>query len=123
MAKKLGADLIILGISGPRKIADRLGQTVAYRVVCAAPCPVLRIREPVPGPYFEKLFAMEAARPRTGSGSRTNKKESEESKTTAGGKGNRGKNPKSDIEPFSRAAGFDYMEHRSYSVAEYLRRQ
>ena len=24
MAKKLGADLIILGISGPRKIADRL---------------------------------------------------------------------------------------------------
>ena len=90
MAKKLGADLIILGISGPRKIADRLGQTVAYRVVCAALCPVLRIRDPVTGPYFEKLFAMEAARPRTGSGSRTNKKESEESKTIAGRKGNRG---------------------------------
>ena len=77
MAKKLGADLIILGVSGPRKIADRLGQTVAYRVVCAAPCPVLTIREPGPGPYFEKLFAMEAAQPRTESGSRTQKKENQ----------------------------------------------
>jgi nucleotide-binding universal stress UspA family protein len=90
MAKRLGADLIILGVSGPRKIADRLGQTVAYRVVCAAPCPVLTIREPVPGPYFEKLFAMEAAQPGTGSGSRTQKKESGESKTTSGRKWNRG---------------------------------
>ena len=40
--------------------------------------------------WAEKLFAMEAAQPRTGSGSRTKNKEPEESKTTAGRKGNRG---------------------------------
>lgn len=58
VAERLKADRIVLGASAPRKLADRLGVTVAYRVVCAAPCPVLTIREPSPFDYFERLFAV-----------------------------------------------------------------
>lgn len=58
VAVRLKADLIVLGASAPRTLADRLGETSAYRVVCAAPCPVLTIREPSPLDYFQRLFAM-----------------------------------------------------------------
>jgi len=57
VAIQLKADLIVLGASAPRTLADRLGETPAYRVVCTAPCPVLTIREPSRIDYFERLFA------------------------------------------------------------------
>jgi nucleotide-binding universal stress UspA family protein len=57
VAIRLKADLIVLGASAPRTLADRLGETPAYRVVCTAPCPVLTIREPSRMDYFERLFA------------------------------------------------------------------
>jgi nucleotide-binding universal stress UspA family protein len=50
------ADLIVLGVSAPRTIADRLGETPAYRVLCRARCPVLTIREPSTMDYFGRLF-------------------------------------------------------------------
>jgi nucleotide-binding universal stress UspA family protein len=50
------ADVIVLGVSARRTIADRLGETPAYRVLCRAPCPVLTIREPSTMDYFGRLF-------------------------------------------------------------------
>jgi nucleotide-binding universal stress UspA family protein len=58
VAVRLKADLIVLGASAPHGLADRLGETPAYRVVCAAPCPVLTVRQPSPVDYFERLFTM-----------------------------------------------------------------
>jgi nucleotide-binding universal stress UspA family protein len=58
VAARLHADLIVLGASAPRALADRLGEGPAYRVVCTAPCPVLTIREPSPLDYFQRLFAI-----------------------------------------------------------------
>jgi nucleotide-binding universal stress UspA family protein len=60
VADRLSIDLIVLGILPPSKLAGRLGRTKAYRIVCASHCPVLTVREPFPGPYFERLFAMSA---------------------------------------------------------------
>ena len=62
-ADRISADLIVLGLGAPRKLADRLGWSNAYRVVCGSHCPVLTVREPFPGPYFERIFAMNATKP------------------------------------------------------------
>ena len=37
------ADLIVIGLHGGKRMAGHLPGTVAYRVVCSAPCPVLTI--------------------------------------------------------------------------------
>lgn len=37
------ADLIVIGLHGGKRIAGHLPGTVAYRVVCSAPCPVLTV--------------------------------------------------------------------------------
>ncbi len=58
IASKLGVGLIVLGASAPHRLASRLGRTVAYRIVCAAPCPVLTVRKPSAVDYFERLFAV-----------------------------------------------------------------
>jgi nucleotide-binding universal stress UspA family protein len=58
VATRLKADLIVLGASAPHAVADRLGETPAYRVVCAAPCPVLTVRQPSPVDYFKRLYKM-----------------------------------------------------------------
>jgi nucleotide-binding universal stress UspA family protein len=58
MAERIEADLVVLGATAPRRLADRLGSTTAYRVVCQAPCPVLTIREPSLIDYFQHLFAV-----------------------------------------------------------------
>jgi nucleotide-binding universal stress UspA family protein len=38
-----GADLIVIGLHGGKRMAGHLPSTVAYRVVCQAPCPVLTV--------------------------------------------------------------------------------
>lgn len=57
IASKLGVGLIVLGASAPHRVASRLGRIIAYRIVCAAPCPVLTVRKPSTIDYFERLFA------------------------------------------------------------------
>ena len=42
-ARRHGADLIILGLHGRKQMVGRLPGSVAYRVVCQAPCPVLTV--------------------------------------------------------------------------------
>ena len=42
-ARTYGADLIVIGLHGGRRMAGHLPGTVAYRVVCQAPCPVLTV--------------------------------------------------------------------------------
>lgn len=37
------ADLIVIGLHGGKRMAGHLPGTVAYRVVCSAPCPVLTV--------------------------------------------------------------------------------
>lgn len=37
------ADLIVIGLHGGKRLAGHLPGTVAYRVVCSAPCPVLTV--------------------------------------------------------------------------------
>lgn len=37
------ADLIVIGLHGGKRMAGHLPGTLAYRVVCAAPCPVLTV--------------------------------------------------------------------------------
>jgi Universal stress protein family len=81
---RLRVDLIVLGISPPSKVADRLGRTDTYRIMCAAHCPVLTVRERFPGPYFERLFAMNAAKPRTESKTNSNSIKSGSTKSATG---------------------------------------
>ena len=38
-----GADLIVIGLHGGKRMAGHLPGTVAYQVVCSAPCPVLTV--------------------------------------------------------------------------------
>ena len=42
-AKKLDADLVVLGVKRPMPLATHLTTGIAYKVVCAAPCPVLTV--------------------------------------------------------------------------------
>jgi len=42
-ARTYGADLIVIGLHGGKRMAGHLPGTVAYRVVCQAPCPVLTV--------------------------------------------------------------------------------
>ena len=42
-AHTYGADLIVLGLHGGKRMASHLPGTVAYRVACQAPCPVLTV--------------------------------------------------------------------------------
>ena len=58
IAQQLQTDLIVLGATAPRRLADRLGSTTAYRVVCRALYPVLTIRQPSLVDYFQHLFTV-----------------------------------------------------------------
>lgn len=42
-AREHEADLIVIGLHGGEPMAVYLGGTVAYRLVCQAPCPVLTV--------------------------------------------------------------------------------
>jgi nucleotide-binding universal stress UspA family protein len=42
-ARKYGADLIVIGVHGGKRMASHLPSTVAYQVLCEAPCPVLTV--------------------------------------------------------------------------------
>jgi len=42
-ARKLDADIIVLGVKRPMPLATHLTTGIAYKVVCAAPCPVLTV--------------------------------------------------------------------------------
>jgi len=42
-ARTYRADLIVIGLHGGKRMAGHLPSTVAYRVVCQAPCPVLTV--------------------------------------------------------------------------------
>ena len=43
MARKYGADLIVIGVRGGKRMAGHLPSTVAYQVLCQALCPVLTV--------------------------------------------------------------------------------
>ncbi len=43
MARKLDADIIVMGVKRPMPLATHLGASIAYKVVCDAPCPVLTV--------------------------------------------------------------------------------
>jgi nucleotide-binding universal stress UspA family protein len=42
-ARKYGADLIVIGVHGGKRMSSRLPSTVSYQVLCQAPCPVLTV--------------------------------------------------------------------------------
>ncbi|HVP44782.1 MAG TPA: universal stress protein [Terriglobales bacterium] len=42
-ARKLDADIVVLGVKRPMPLATHLTTGIAYKVVCAAPCPVLTV--------------------------------------------------------------------------------
>jgi nucleotide-binding universal stress UspA family protein len=42
-ARKYGADLIVIGVHGGKRMASHLPSTVAYQVLYQAPCPVLTV--------------------------------------------------------------------------------
>ncbi len=42
-ARKLDADIVVMGVKRPMPLATHLTTGIAYKVVCAAPCPVLTV--------------------------------------------------------------------------------
>jgi nucleotide-binding universal stress UspA family protein len=42
-ARKLDADLVVMGVKRPMPLATHLGTGIAFKVVCEAPCPVLTV--------------------------------------------------------------------------------